>query len=293
LRERYAAIEACREEFDVRRMCEVLGVKRSGYYAWRRREPSARAQADTQLRPLIEAAFQRGRGCYGVPRVHAELQAQGYRIGRQRVSRLMRQMSLSAKRPKRWLPSTTQVDPVHPVQANTLARDFTAHAPNQKWVADIPYIPTREGWLYVAGIVDLFSRQVVGLSMGARLLTNLVTRAWQMAHQQRQPCAGLLHHSDRGSQYTCQRYQADLAQHHVQVSMSRTGECWDNAPMESFWATLKRECATRMFESRSQAQAAIFEYVMVFYNRTRRHSRLGYLSPAAFEAQFQRQLSCP
>ena len=276
----------------MRRMCEVLGVKRSGYYAWRQREPSGRAQADAALTPVIEAAFQLGRGCYGVPRVHAELQAHDYRVGRKRVARLMRQLGLSGQRPKRWLPTTTQVNAAHPIQPNRLARDFTANAPNQKWVADITYIPTREGWLYVAGIVDLFSRQVVGLSMESRMLTNLVARAWHMAQQQRRPNAGLLHHSDRGSQYTSQRYQADLAQQQVQVSMSRTGECWDNAPMESFWATLKRECATTLFETRSQAQAAIFEYVMVFYNRTRRHSRLGYLSPAAFEAQFQRQLLC-
>ena len=227
-----------------------------------------------------------------MPRVHAELQAHDYRVGRKRVARLRRQLGLSGQRPKRWLPTTTQVNAAHPIQPNRLARDFTANAPNQKWVADITYIPTREGWLYVAGIVDLFSRQVVGLSMESRMLTNLVARAWHMAQQQRRPNAGLLHHSDRGSQYTSQRYQADLAQQQVQVSMSRTGECWDNAPMESFWATLKRECATTLFETRSQAQAAIFEYVMVFYNRTRRHSRLGYLSPAAFEAQFQRQLVC-
>ena len=288
----------CRGEFDVRRMCAVLGVKRSGYYAWRRRGPSDRSNADTALKPVIEAAFQQGRGCYGVPRVHAELQAHDYRVGRKRVARLMRQMGLSVQRPKRWLPTTTQVNAAHPIQPNTLARDFTATAPNQKWVTDITYIPTREGWLYVAGIVDLFARQVVGLSMESRMRTDLVVRAWHMAQQQRRPNAGLLHHSDRGSQYTSQRYQADLAQQRVQVSMSRTGECWDNAPnevtkgMESFWATLKRECATTMFETRSQAQAAIFEYVMVFYNRTRRHSRLGYLSPAAFEAQFQRQLLC-
>jgi len=273
-------------------MCEVLAVKRSGYYAWRRREPSARAKADTALKPVIEAAFQLGRGCYGVPRVHAELQGQDYRVGRKRVARLMRQLGLSVQRPKRWLPTTTQVNAAHPVQPNTLARDFTATAPNQKWVTDITDIPTREGWLYVAGIVDLFSRQVVGLSMESRMRTDLVVRAWHMAQQQRRPTADLLHHSDRGSQYTSQRYQADLAQQKVQVSMSRKGECWDNAPMESFWATLKRECATKIFETRSQAQAAIFEYVMVFYNRTRRHSRLGSLSPAAFEAQFQRQLLC-
>ena len=273
-------------------MCEVLGLKRSGYYAWRRRGPSDRSKADTALKPAIEAAFQRGRGCYGVPRVHAELQAHDYRVGRKRVARLMRLLGLSGKRPKRWLPTTTQVNAAHPIQPNILARDFTATAPNQKWVADITYIPTREGWLYVAGIVDLFSRQVVGLSMESRMLTDLVARAWHMAQQQRRPNANLLHHSDRGSQYTSQRYQMDLADHQVQVSMSRTAECWDNAPMESFWATLKRECATTLFETRSQAQAAIFEYVMVFYNRTRRHSRLGYLSPAAFEAQFQRQLLC-
>ena len=167
---RYEAIEACREEFEVRRMCEVLGVKRSGYYAWRRRGPSDRSKADTALKPAIEAAFQLGRGCYGVPRVHAELQAQNYRVGRKRVSRLMRQLGLSVQRPKRWLPTTTQVNTAHPMQPNRLARNFTASAPNQKWVADITYIPTREGWLYVAGIVDLFSRQVVGLSMESRSL---------------------------------------------------------------------------------------------------------------------------
>jgi putative transposase len=293
LKVRYAVIAACHGEFGVKRMCDVLGVKRSGYYAWRQRGPSHRTQVDTALKSVIESAFHQARGCYGVPRIHAELQAQAYRVGRKRVARLMRQLGLSVRRAKRWLPTTTQVNTSHAIQPNILARNLSATAPNQKWVADITYVPTREGWLYVAGIVDLFSRQVVGLAMESRLLTDLVARAWHMARQQRRPAASLLHHSDRGSQYTSQRYQADLAQSHVQVSMSRTGECWDNAAMESFWATLKRECATKIFETRSQAQAAIFEYVMVFYNRTRRHSRLGYLSPAAFEAQFQRQLVCP
>jgi transposase InsO family protein len=271
------------DEFSIVALCRALQVTRSGYYAWRKAPPTAHQQQDAHLTAVIRPIFEQSRQTYGAARIHAALHQQGQRVGRRRVTRLMRQAGFTVRRPRRYVPRTTQTDPTHAVQPNHLARDFSTTAPNQKWLADITYIPTREGWLYVAGIMDLHGRQIVGLAMAARMPAELVERAWQMAYTERQPPPTLLHHSDRGSQYTSHLYQSALTGK-AQVSMSGVGDCWDNAPMESFWATLKAECVTRTFATRAEARAVIFEYVMVFYHRQRLHSSLGYRTPVAFVA---------
>jgi len=290
---KYTAIEACRGDFPVQRLCAVLGVSRSGYYAWRERPPSQRDQDDTVLTQQLKRIWQANRRCYGAPRIHAELKDQGVAISRKRVARLMQQAHLQVMPPKPRKPRTTIAHPAHPVFANRLNRQFTATAPNQKWMADITFVDTDEGYLYVAGIQDLYSRKIVGLAMADHLETDLVAAAWHMAWVERQPGRGLLHHSDRGSQYTSQHYQTLLVGLGATVSMSRTGECLDCAPIESFWGRLKAECATAPFATRDQARAEIFRYVIGWYNRTRRHSALGYISPEQFEQQYWRQLYCP
>lgn len=290
---KYVAIEAWRTTFPVQRLCTVLGVSRSGYYAWRERKPSQHDQDDAVLTQQIKRIWQANRRCYGAPRIHAELKDQGIAISRKRVARLMQQAHLQVMPPKPSKPRTTIAHPAHPVFANRLNRQFTATAPNQKWIADITYVDTNEGYLYVAGIQDLYSRKIVGLAMADHMETDLVEAAWRMAWVERQPGRGLLHHSDRGSQYTSKRYQDLLAGLGATVSMSRTGECLDSAPIESFWGRLKAECATAPFATRAQARAEIFRYVMGWYNRTRRHSALGYMSPDQFERHYSRQLYCP
>lgn len=274
-------------------MCKVLKVSRSGYYDWLKREPSQRAQEDAVLQDKIKAIWQANHRTYGVPRIHAELQAQGITISRKRVSRLMKLAGLKVRKPKPFKPTTTLGDDTHPVMPNVLDRQFKqVKAPNKVWVVDITYVATQEGWLYVAAVMDLYSRTIVGLAMDDHMRSELVERALTMAKQNRRPGSDLLHHSDRGSQYTARAYQKQLRAMKVQVSMSRKGNCWDNAPIESFWATLKRECVTYCFANRAEARAVIFDYVMSFYNRRRRHSSLGYLSPLQFEEQYPRQLLC-
>jgi len=291
---KYRAIKACQGEFDIRVMCRVLKVSRSGYYDWLKREPSKRAKQEAVLQAKIKTIWQDSRQTYGVPRIQAELHAQGIAIGRKRVSRLMKLMDLKVRKIKPFKPRTTIGDASHPVAANLLDRQFTeVKAPNKVWLVDITYVATQEGWLYVAGVMDLYSRKIVGLSMDEHMRSELVEKALKMAKQSRRPSSGLLHHSDRGSQYTANAYQKQLQKMKVKVSMSRKGNCWDNAPMESFWATLKRECVIDTFASRTEARAVIFDYVMGFYNRRRRHSSLGYLNPEHFEAQYKRQLCCP
>jgi putative transposase len=232
-------------------------------------------------------AYEATRKVYGSPRVHAEVQAQGIRCSRKRVACLMRTMGLCARRPRRWT-RTTKQDPTAKVSLNLLARDLTARRPNQKWAGDSTAIWTAEGWLYLAARLDLFSRRVGGWAMAATQDESLVESALRMAVLTRHPQAGLLHHSDRGCQYTSHRYQALLADLRITVSMSRTGNCWDNAVTEAFFGTLKGECvALSSFRSRSEARSAVFEYVVAFYNRVRRHSSLGYVSPAAFEQLYQ------
>jgi len=280
---RYGFIEAHRNDYAIKMMCRVLGVSRSGYYAWRSRPPSSRAQANQELLKHIKLVHQDSRQTYGSPRIHAELREQGLQCNQKRVARLMRLHGIQAKQRRRYK-LTTRVNPRRAAAANLLNRHFKAEHVNQKWVADITYVSTHEGWLYLAVVLDVFSRQIVGWSMSNRLKTNLVADALKMALLQRQPPPGLIHHSDRGSQYTSRDYQALLSRHHIRASMSGTGNAFDNAMMESFFATLKTECVDRRFQTRSEARLTIFEYIEVFYNRQRRHSALGFLSPLRFES---------
>ncbi|MGA2491188.1 MAG: IS3 family transposase [Anaerolineales bacterium] len=271
------------QEFSLKRMSKVLGVSRSGYYAWKRRSPSLREQADEALLVDIRAAYQKSRKTYGSPRIHAYLRRKGHFCGWNRVARLMRQHQIVARKAYRHHPRTTQQHPGDRIAPNLLNREFSAAFPNQKWVSDITYIGTAEGWLYLAVVLDLYSRLVVGWAMGEQMDAGLVEGAWQMALLNREPAAGLLHHSDRGSQYTSEEYRDRLADLHCQVSMSRTGNCYDNAVVESFFATLKAECADIVFKSKAEACTAIFEFIEGWYNRQRLHSTLDYLSPVEFE----------
>ena len=285
---KYAAIKDCQEEFPVSRLCAVLNIAESGYYAWWKRAPGPREQENRELQQTIGTIWKQYRGIYGAPRIHAELQEQGISAGHNRVARLMRQAGIQGKTACKRRPHTTQSDPTHPVAANLLDRQFTAHRSNEVWLTDITYIDTAEGFLYLAAVMDLYSRQIVGMTMADHLRTELVENALEMALTHRRPPRHLLHHSDRGSQYTSSDYQKRLTASHMSVSMSRVGNCWDNAPMESFWATLKRECADVVFASQSQARVELFSYIMGFYNRQRRHSTLGYVSPFTFESQSER-----
>jgi transposase InsO family protein len=262
-------------------------VAESGYYAWLHAQPSARQQTDEQLLSDIQAIYQQNRRLYGSPRIHAELKKRGWRCGRKRVARLMRQAHLRSVRQRRGHLHLTDSKHAYPLKTNVLNRQFEATRPNQKWVSDITYIPTQNGWLYLAAVLDLFSRRIIGWAMSARCDTVLTQNALAMALSQRQPTAHLLHHSDRGSQYAAHDYQALLARHHITISMSRKGNCYDNAVMESFFRTLKAECVDLYaFQSRTHARSVIFEFLEVYYNRQRLHSTLGYCTPAAFEAAF-------
>jgi transposase InsO family protein len=267
-------------------MCAVLGVSASGYYDWRKRAPSQRQQANEKLLAAIRRAYTASRQTYGSPRIHAALKQQGWRVGRHRIARLMQRHGMVARSPRRKRPVTTRRAPGARAAPNLLAQDFTASQPNQKWLADITYIDTGEGWLYLALVMDLFSRTIVGWSMADHMRAELVEQALLMALGRRLPEDGLLHHSDQGSQYTSVLVQALLAAHHIQVSMSGLGNCYDNAPMESFIGKLKTECATDPFATRADARLVIFEYIEVWHNRQRLHSSLAYLSPAAFERRF-------
>lgn len=266
-------------------MCRVLGVTVSAYHSWRRRPESNRKQQDQQLQHYIQEAHRRSRGCYGAPRVHADLQANGWRVSWKRVARLMRAGGLQAKGKRRFV-QTTDSDHDLVVPPNILNRQFEVPQPNRVWVSDITYLPTREGWLYLAVTLDVHSRVVVGYAMDSQMPTSLPLSALRMAVQRRLPPPGLLHHSDRGSQYASRVFQAELARVQAQGSMSRKGDCWDNAVVESFFSSLKRELLQgAVFEDRAVARRAVFEYIEVFYNRQRRHSTLGYLTPLEFERQ--------
>lgn len=280
---KYAFMAAHEQAFSVKQMSKGLGVSRSGYYAWKERRPSRRAQTDEAMLVDMRAIYEKSRKTYGSPRIHAYLRRKGYICGRNRVSRLMQQHQMVAKRAHKRHPTTTRQHPGDRIAPNLLNREFSASMPNQKWVSDITYIDTAEGWLYLALVMDLYSRLVVGWAMGERMDAGLVEGAWQMALLNRQPPAGLLHHSDRGSQYTSESYRDQLADLECQVSMSRTGNCYDNAAMESFFATLKAECANKVFNSKLEASSTIFEFIEGWYNRQRLHSTLDYLSPVEFE----------
>jgi transposase InsO family protein len=263
-----------------------VGVAVSGFYAWLRRGPGRRRRDDRRVGERIAAIFEASRRTYGSPRVHAELRAEGVRIGRKRVARLMRRGGLAVARRRRRVPRTTDSRHDHPVAPNLLDRNFAAERPDAVWLADLSYIPTGEGWLYLAAIEDLATREIVGWSMADHLRAELACDALRMALQRRQPPPGLIQHSDRGVQYACKDYRAILARHGIRQSMSRKGDCWDNAPMESFFGSLKTELVHRTdFPTREAARRAIFEYLEAFYNRRRRHSGLGFLTPAQAYAQ--------
>ncbi|HJW28507.1 MAG TPA: IS3 family transposase [Saprospiraceae bacterium] len=281
---KYAFIASHECYFSVKSMCKVLKVTRSGYYAWCKRPPSKREQTDQMLLEWIKKVFQDSRKTYGSPRIYAVLRRHGWLCGHNRVARLMHVHGIVARRRHRRFPITTQRQPGAVPAPNLLNRDFSADRPNRKWVTDITYIDTAEGWLYLASVMDLFSRKVVGWAMSDKIDSSLATNALRMAWTTRRPLRGLLHHSDQGSQFAGAAYQQVLADIGCQVSMNRTGECYDNATMESFFATLKTECATGQFATRAEARTTIFDYLEGWYNRQRLHSSLDYHSPAEFEA---------
>jgi transposase InsO family protein len=279
---RYRFIDEHRGHWPVRVLCNALQVGPAGFYAWRDRPPSRREQRRSALRGAIAAIHARVKARYGSPRVHAELVGQGQPCCVNTVAKIMREAGITAKT-KRKFRHTTDSNHDRPVAPNVLDRQFDAAGPNEAWVADITFVPTREGWLYLAVVEDLFARRVVGWSMDARMTSRLVVDALAMAVQRRLPGAELLAHSDRGSQYASEHYQQLLGAHGITCSMSRRANCWDNAPMESFFASLKKELIHGAdFATRAEARAAIFEYIEVFYNRSRRHSTLGFVSPMQF-----------
>jgi transposase InsO family protein len=266
-------------------MCQVLQVSRQGFYAWKDRPASPTAQRQQELLGQIRQVHAASDGTYGSPRIHVELAEKQVACCVNTVARLMQAHGVRAVTARRYVPSTTDSDHDLPVFENVLNRDFSAELPNQKWVCDITYIPTGEGWLYLAAVLDLCSRKIVGWSMHEHLRTELCTEALDMALQNRQPGAGLLHHSDRGVQYASSAYQRQLDLFGITCSMSRVGNCYDNAVMESFWGSLKTEHVyQRQFATREQARTSIFLWIEGWYNRRRRHSALGYQSPEAFEA---------
>lgn len=282
---KFAFIAAEKASYPVRVLCRTLEVSRAGFYAWQTRPPAPRTQADQRLGLEIQAIHAETRQCYGSPRVHAELRHRGHRTSRKRVARLMRQRGLCARRRRRFR-ITTHSEHQQPVAANVLARRFAVAAPDTAWVTDITYLWTTEGWLYLAVILDLFSRAVVGWAVSARITGHLTGQALTLALGRRHPPRGLLHHSDRGSQYASADYRGLLKQHGIVPSMSRRGNCCDNAVAESFFATLKVELGPDTpWPTRAQAEAEVFDYIERFYNGQRRHSTLGYLSPVAFERQ--------
>lgn len=271
----------------MRVLCGVLGVSRSGYYRWRRQRPSARKRRDAELAPHIAAAYRKGRGCYGAPRIVRELRDQGIPISQRRCARLMREMGLKGKKRHRRKPRTTDSRHGRPVPENRLGQQPAPTGPNQQWVSDITYLATGEGWLYLAVILDRWSRQVVGWACALTLHVGLVLAALGRALTQRRPPPGLLHHSDRGSQYVDDDYVRVLAQHQIERSMSRRGNCYDNAYAESFFSTFKTETGIEEVvpATRRDAELIAFDYIETFYNPTRRHSSLGYVSPVAFETK--------
>jgi putative transposase len=280
---KYACIDRRRDNYPVRMMCRLLRVSASGYYAWRTRPESARARRDRELTPKIRRVFEASKGVYGSPRVHAELAAEGVTAGRNTVARLMRLERLRGC-PRRRFRTTTQRDPAHPVAKNLLKRNFEAQTPNQRWASDITYISTRQGWLYLAVVMDLFSRRIVGWSMSHRMGRHLVVGALRMAIDARRPEGPLIHHSDRGAQYTSADFREELARQGIECSMSASANCYDNAVVESFFGVLKRERVNRVrYRTRDEARADLFEYIEVFYNRKRRHGYIGNISPADFE----------
>ena len=280
----FAFIQAHQDTWPVRVMCDALEVSPSGFYSWLNRPPSFQEQRREALLVLIRGIHAEVKGRYGSPRIHAALAGRDGARSVNTVARLMRDNDIRAKTARKFRCKTTDSGHALPVAGNVLDRQFDPEGPNEAWVADITYIPTGEGWLYLAVVEDLFSRMIVGWSMDATMTSRLVVDALEMAVKRRLPCEGLLAHSDRGSQYASEHYQLLLAKHGIACSMSEVGQCWDNAPAESFFATLKKELVhDEDYQSREQARASIFEFVEVFYNNQRLHSSLGYVAPAAYE----------
>jgi len=283
---KYKFVARHQDKYAVSRMCTMLGISRSSYYAWRKRKPSQREHHMQIMLGHIREIHKLSRKTYGSPRVHVELKRQGIACNQKTVAKLMRLDGIQGQRKRRRV-TTTDSNHCFPITANLLNRDFYADQPNQKWVADITYIPTAEGWLYLAGVLDLFSRKAVGWEMSNRIDADLVESALRMALYQRQPGRGLIHHSDRGSQYASHQIRNLLAANQIQVSMSGKGNCYDNAVMESFFGTLKNEWVHHQrYQSRYQARSDIFRYIEGFYNTVRLHSSLGYMSPNEFEAKY-------
>lgn len=282
-------MKAWRSLFPVALMCRVFDVSCSGCYAWLHRRPSRRQCEDERLKVALRAAHKRTRETYGVRRLQPELAADGFVAGRERIARLRRDIGLKCKQ-KRRFKATTNSNHMLPVAENRLDQQFSPDAPNQVWVTDITCIPTGEGWLYLAGVKDVCTCEIVGYAMGERMTQDLTGKALFRALQRKRPASGLIHHSDRGSQYCAHDYRALVAQFGLVASMSRRGNCYDNAPLESFWGSLKNELVHHhRFATRAQAQSAIQEYIEIFYNRQRRHSRLGNLAPAVFEQRVYEQ----
>ena len=279
---RYVRIYELRQAYPIAAMCRFLNVSESGYHAWRKRPPSKRALANARLEVEIKAAHERTRQTYGPERLQADLADNGVQVGISRIKRIRKKLGLRCRQ-KRKFKATTDSRHSLPVAPNLLDRKFAVAAPNKAWVTDITYIATDEGWLYLAGVKDLFNGELVGYALGNRMTQDLVKQALFRAVAAKRPGKGLIHHSDRGSQYCAHAYQKLLRQFGMQTSMSRKGNCWDNAPMESCWGSLKNELAHhRHFVTREQARREITEYILIFYNRVRKQARLGYLSPAAF-----------
>jgi transposase InsO family protein len=280
---RFAFIDAKKAKFPVSALCSVLQVRRSGFYAWLHREESKRTSENRLLAVEIRALFEKSRKTYGSPRIQGELRTAGRFVCRHRIAKLMQQEHLKA-RPRRKFVATTHSNHGLPTPPNRLERDFVAKHPNQIWAGDVTYLPTREGWLYLAVLLDLHSRRVVGWAMSERNDDELTLSALQMALDQRRPPRGLIHHSDRGATYASNAYQEALSREGIVCSMSRKGDCWDNAVVESFFSTLDFECANgEPFASRAAARLAVVDYILGFYNPTRLHSYLGYRSPMEFE----------
>ncbi len=284
-------IRELRLDYPLAVLCRVLDVSTSGYHAWLVRQPSKRAQAKERLKVAAQAAHQRTRQTYGAVRLQRELAADGFAASLGTVKNVRRELSLCCVQQKRrFRVTTTDSRRTLPVAPNLLEQRFTATHPGEVWTSDITYVATEEGWLYIAAIKDLFAGEVGGRAFGSRMTTDLVVRALEQAVAVRRPAAGLIHHSDRGSQYCSDEYQALLRGYEMRVSMSRKGNCYDNAPVENFWGTLKTELVYhRRYQTREDAVREISEYIDLFYNRERRQARLGYLSPAAYTQQFARQ----
>jgi putative transposase len=283
---RFRLIEDHRDIWPVRVICDALSVSPSGFYACRSRPESPRKIANRELLANIRRVHAQHRERYGAPRIHAELRAEGHAVNRKRVARLMRQHGIRARGPRRYRVCTTDSKHSLPVAENLLDQNFVADRPDQVWLADITYIPTAEGWLYLAVILDLFTRKVVGWAMRDHMRAELTIAALTMAIQRRRPAVGLVHHSDRGSQYAAGDYRDILQAATITQSMSRKANCWDNAPMESFFGTLKTELVhQREYPDRDAARRDLFAYIEGYYNRQRRHSAIGYITPEAAEAK--------